>query len=307
MRGSFSIKLIEHIKETLEAGEQVIILRSRRAYSPALQCTSCGEIQKCPHCNVSLSLHRPQDTTPASGKVVCHHCGWSAPFRDNCIKCGSPLMLLGAGTQKIEEEAAILFPQARIARLDSDTAQNRTFEAETIRDFSNGKTDILIGTQIISKGFDFSKKTLRAGLILGIVFSFAQNFQQFLSVGGHIQSQLIQPGLVDEHLVHGVVVDGGGASGEVEHLALGGAVVVHNGLPAVLADQILDLIVPVVLFGDLPVGIVEVRSHIHDITVVAVYVAGTGSQVHIEQNIGQLLAAGDHGGQLGVAVSGVGV
>ena len=160
MRGSFSIKLIEHIKETLEAGEQVIILRSRRAYSPALQCTSCGEIQKCPHCNVSLSLHRPQDTTPASGKVVCHHCGWSAPFRDNCIKCGSPLMLLGAGTQKIEEEAAILFPQARIARLDSDTAQNRTFEAETIRDFSNGKTDILIGTQIISKGFDFSNLSL---------------------------------------------------------------------------------------------------------------------------------------------------
>ena len=160
MRGSFSIKLIEHIRRTLEAGEQVIILRSRRAYSPALQCTSCGEIQKCPHCNVSLNLHRSQDADQASGKVVCHHCGWSAPFQDRCSSCGSPLILLGAGTQKIEEEAKALFPTARIARLDSDTAQNKTFEAETIRSFSNGETDILIGTQIISKGFDFSNLSL---------------------------------------------------------------------------------------------------------------------------------------------------
>ncbi len=160
MRGSFSIKLIEHIRRTLEAGEQVIILRSRRAYSPALQCTSCGEIQKCPHCNVSLNLHRSQDADQASGKVVCHHCGWSAPFQDRCSSCGSPLIPLGAGTQKIEEEARALFPTARIARLDSDTAQNKTFEAETIRSFSNGETDILIGTQIISKGFDFSNLSL---------------------------------------------------------------------------------------------------------------------------------------------------
>lgn len=159
MRGSFSIKLIEHIRRTLDAGGQTIILRSRRSYAPALQCQECGELQKCPHCNVSLSWHRPQGCADA-GKTVCHHCGWNAPFKDSCSSCGGKLIQFGAGTQKIEEEAAALFPQARIARLDSDTAQNKSFEAKTIRDFSNGDIDILIGTQIISKGFDFSNLSL---------------------------------------------------------------------------------------------------------------------------------------------------
>ena len=179
MRGNFSIKLIEHIRRTLDAGEQVIILRSRRAYSPVLQCQNCGELQKCPHCNVTYSWHRPigqatgtqtlngtpspvQDESQkqAAGKSVCHHCGWNAPFENRCSVCGGPLQQFGAGTQKIEEEAAALFPQARIARLDSDTAQNRNFEVRTIRDFSNGDIDILMGTQIISKGFDFSNLSL---------------------------------------------------------------------------------------------------------------------------------------------------
>ena len=158
MRGNFSIKLMQHIERTLNAGEQVLILRSRRAYSPALQCRDCGELVKCPHCNVSLSLHRPSGS--ASGKLICHHCGWQGPASDRCRLCNGELMLLGAGTQKIEEEAANLFPNARIARLDSDTAQNKTFETKTIQDFSNGEIDILIGTQIISKGFDFSNLSL---------------------------------------------------------------------------------------------------------------------------------------------------
>ena len=158
MRGNFSIKLMQHIERTLNAGEQVLILRSRRAYSPALQCRDCGELVKCPHCNVSLSLHRPSGS--ASGKLICHHCGWQGPGSDRCRLCNGELMLLGAGTQKIEEEAANLFPNARIARLDSDTAQNKTFETKTIQDFSNGEIDILIGTQIISKGFDFSNLSL---------------------------------------------------------------------------------------------------------------------------------------------------
>ena len=158
MRGNFSIKLMQHIERTLNAGEQVLILRSRRAYSPALQCRDCGELVKCPHCNVSLSLHRPSGS--ASGKLICHHCGWQGPASNRCRLCNGELMLLGAGTQKIEEEAANLFPNARIARLDSDTAQNKTFETKTIQNFSNGEIDILIGTQIISKGFDFSNLSL---------------------------------------------------------------------------------------------------------------------------------------------------
>lgn len=158
MRGSFSIKLIEHINRTLEKGGQVIILSSRRAWSPVMQCDSCGEIQKCPHCNVSLSLHKNRE----GGKMVCHYCGHNETYTGKCSKCGNTISAIGAGTQKIEEEAAQLFLQARIARLDSDSAQNKTFESKTIKDFSNGNIDILIGTQIVTKGFDFSGLTLVA-------------------------------------------------------------------------------------------------------------------------------------------------
>lgn len=154
MKGSFSIKLIEQIKRSLDAGEQVIILRSRRSYSPALQCGECGELQKCPHCNVTLSWHKQ------GNRLICHHCGWNVNFENRCRRCGGALLQLGAGTQKIEEEAAELFPQARIARLDSDTTRNKAFETSTIKEFGEGKIDILIGTQIVSKGFDFSNLNL---------------------------------------------------------------------------------------------------------------------------------------------------
>lgn len=155
MRGNFSIKLTDHIRKTLDNGGQVVILRSRRAWASAMQCSMCGEIARCPHCNVSLSLHQ-------GGKMVCHYCGWSAPYSGKCGKCSGEMRNLGAGTQRIEEEAAALFPQARIARLDSDTAQNKKIEAKTIRDFAKGDIDILIGTQIVAKGFDFSKLSLVA-------------------------------------------------------------------------------------------------------------------------------------------------
>jgi primosomal protein N' (replication factor Y) len=156
MYGNFSRKLISHINETLSKNEQVLILRSRRAWSTALQCEACGEIQKCRHCNVSLSYHK------TVGKMVCHYCGKSSAHINKCSKCGGELKSLGAGTQKIEEEAANLFPNARIARLDSDTAQNKSYENKTIKDFTNGKIDILIGTQMLAKGFDFSKLRLVA-------------------------------------------------------------------------------------------------------------------------------------------------
>ena len=156
MKGNFSRKLIAHIEGRLNRGEQVIILRARRAWAPVMQCEACGEIQKCPHCNVSMSYHKN------TGRMVCHWCGYSAQFTGQCSKCHGALVSFGAGTQKIEEEAAALFPQARIARLDSDTAQNRNFEKKTIKEFSEGKIDILIGTQIVTKGFDFSNLSLVA-------------------------------------------------------------------------------------------------------------------------------------------------
>ncbi len=156
MTGNLSRKLIEHIRKTLENKGQVLVLRSRRAWAPALQCISCGTIEKCPHCNVSLSYHK--DT----GRMVCHYCGHTHPVAEKCTECGGELAGLGAGTQKIEEELTALFPGARIARLDSDTSQNKKHEAETIRSFSKGETDILVGTQIIAKGFDFSNLSLVA-------------------------------------------------------------------------------------------------------------------------------------------------
>ena len=168
MIGNFSRKLIEHIGKCLGEQRQVLILRERRAYSPIVQCQECGDIPKCRCCNVSLSLHRRAD---GSERLVCHYCGRVYEYTGKCHKCGGELKPLGSGTQKIEEEASKLFPNARIARLDSDTAQSRKYETDTIRKFSNGEIDILIGTRMVAKGFDFSGLSLvtvlQADSILG--------------------------------------------------------------------------------------------------------------------------------------------
>ena len=158
MEGNFSRKLIEAIRKTLEHGQQVMLLRSRRAWAPALQCENCGDIVKCPHCNVSLTLHKN-----AYGEfMTCHYCGYKTAFSGTCVKCSGPLKGLGAGTQKIEEEAASLFPGARIARLDSDTYADKKQESQIIKDFAAGKIDVLIGTQMLAKGFDFRNLSLVA-------------------------------------------------------------------------------------------------------------------------------------------------
>lgn len=161
MIGNFSRKLIEHIGKCLGEHRQVLILRERRAYSPIVQCQECGEIPKCRCCNVSLSLHRRAE---GSERLVCHYCGRVYEYTGKCPKCGGNLKPLGSGTQKIEEETANIFPNARIARLDSDTAQSRKYETDTIRKFSNGEIDILIGTRMVAKGFDFSGLSLVAVL-----------------------------------------------------------------------------------------------------------------------------------------------
>jgi len=161
MIGNFSRKLIEHIGKCLGEQRQVLILRERRAYSPIVQCQECGDIPKCRCCNVSLSLHRRAD---GSERLVCHYCGRVYEYTGKCHKCGGELKPLGSGTQKIEEEASKLFPNARIARLDSDTAQSRKYETDTIRKFSYGEIDILIGTRMVAKGFDFSGLSLVAVL-----------------------------------------------------------------------------------------------------------------------------------------------
>lgn len=155
MVGSFSRKLIALIEGRLSKGEQVLLLRARRAYATAMQCSECGEIAKCPRCNVPLSYHKDSNT------LECHYCGFREPLRP-CAKCGGVLQGIGSGTQKIEEEAAALFPQARIARLDSDATPLQ--RAEIVKDFAEGRTDILVGTQILTKGLDFPDLTLVAAI-----------------------------------------------------------------------------------------------------------------------------------------------
>lgn len=158
MMGSFSYKLINRINDALAGGGQVMILRGRRSYSPALQCDTCGTIPKCPKCNVPLSLH-----LGTGERLLCHRCGWASPYDGKC-SCGGSMHGLGAGTQKVEEEAAGLWPDVRVARLDSDVTSDRKEEETVIRDFSRGDIRILVGTQIVSKGFDFEGVSLVAVL-----------------------------------------------------------------------------------------------------------------------------------------------
>ena len=156
MTGSFSRKLIHEITDVLDAGGQVLVLRARRSYAPSVQCTECGQIPRCPHCHVPMSLHRNPD------RLVCHYCGHTEPYTGHCPSCEGELQPLGAGTQKVEEELKALFPDRRIARLDGDTPD--TEEAGIIRSFAEGDIDILVGTQIITKGFDFDGLSLVAVL-----------------------------------------------------------------------------------------------------------------------------------------------
>lgn len=151
--GDFSRKLIQALQQNMEAGGQAVLLRSRRSYAPALQCEECGTIVKCPRCNVSLSYHKEPHE-----RLICHNCGYTGPFTGHCDKCGGTLLELGSGTQKIEEELRELLPQARIARLDSDTGA----DPDVIRSFAKGDIDILVGTQIVTKGFDFAGVSLVA-------------------------------------------------------------------------------------------------------------------------------------------------
>ena len=156
MTGSFSRKLLEEISNTLDAGEQVLVLRARRSYAPSVQCTECGRIPKCPHCHGPMSLHRVPE------RLVCHYCGHTEPYTGLCPTCHGELQPLGAGTQKVEEELMALYPDRSIARLDGDTPD--TEEAGIIRRFADGDIDILVGTQIITKGFDFDGLSLVAVL-----------------------------------------------------------------------------------------------------------------------------------------------
>ncbi len=149
-RTHFNQPLINAIGEALERGEQVMLFQNRRGFSPFVQC-SCGWTLRCPHCNVTLTLHRSND------KMECHYCGHTAPIPTHCPQCSmADIKPMGFGTERVEEAIAELFPSARVARLDRDTSTSESAYNRIISAFERGETDILVGTQMITKGFDFA-------------------------------------------------------------------------------------------------------------------------------------------------------
>lgn len=167
MHGNFSQKLINEIKKTVSSGGQVLIFRNRRSYAPVVECTECGTIPKCPHCNVYLSYHKYNNT------LRCHYCDYTARFNGICLSCGlDAVRYKGSGTEKIEEEVKVLFPDIPSARYDADIAKSKRTEGQILKDFAEGRIQILIGTQMISKGFDFANlhlvAVMQAETILGI-------------------------------------------------------------------------------------------------------------------------------------------
>lgn len=155
--GSFSRKLLKEMAAVLDAGRQVLVFRSRRAYAPVVQCEACGQPVQCPHCNVALSYHRFNST------LSCHYCGYHRPFSQRCPTCDElALVERGSGTEKLEEELQAAFPGRTVARFDADTTQSKTAEKKLIHDFAAGRIDILVGTQMITKGFDFEHLAMTA-------------------------------------------------------------------------------------------------------------------------------------------------
>ncbi len=153
--GMFSSKLKDAIDEAIKNGEQVILFQNRRGYSPYIECNDCSWIPKCNNCDVSLTYHK------ITSQLICHYCSYTMGVPKICPVCGQPhLSPHGFGTEKIEEQVKDVFPQARVVRMDRDTANGRKALEQIIADFEMHKYDILIGTQMISKGLDFEKVSI---------------------------------------------------------------------------------------------------------------------------------------------------
>lgn len=151
----FSQVLLEHIEQNLEQGKQSILLLNRRGHNSFVTCTKCGDSVTCPNCSISLTYHS------RNNRLMCHYCGYSAPFTGECPTCHSlSLRLGGTGTQKAERDIAEIFPEARILRMDTDAASSKSSYERMISSFANGDYDILVGTQMVAKGLDFPNVTL---------------------------------------------------------------------------------------------------------------------------------------------------
>ncbi|MDX9797292.1 MAG: primosomal protein N' [Bacteroidales bacterium] len=185
MHSHFSKLLIDNINEALKNKEQVILFQNRRGFARYLQCEACGSISSCKFCDVSLTYHKQSES------LKCHYCGYSTTINEQCVECGShKIKMVGFGTEKIEEDLNIFFPEAKIARMDFDTTKTKNAYENIINDFQQRRIDILVGTQMITKGLDFDNVSvvgiLNADSIINFpdFRSYERAFSQMVQVSG---------------------------------------------------------------------------------------------------------------------------
>lgn len=214
MTAQFSPLLLQKIREALEQKEQVILFQNRRGFAPMIECRTCGWVPKCKNCDVSLTYHK------GLNQLTCHYCGYTEPVPTSCPACGgTELVSRGFGTEKVEDSIKELFPEARIARMDLDTTRTRTAYEKIISDFEEGETDILIGTQMVSKGLDFDRVSvvgiLNADSMLNYpdFRSYERAFQLMAQVAGRAGRKekrglvILQTKQPDLPLIHEVVMN----------------------------------------------------------------------------------------------------
>lgn len=185
MTGPFSPRLLTEMNRALQAHEQIILFQNRRGFAPMLECRDCGWVPKCQHCDVSLTFHK------GLNRLTCHYCGYTCQLPVRCPSCGcTELTGRGFGTEKIEDDLRLLFPEARTARMDLDTTRSRSAYEKILDDFQQGRTDILVGTQMVTKGLDFERVS-----VVGILYadtmltlpdfrSYERAFQMMAQVAG---------------------------------------------------------------------------------------------------------------------------
>lgn len=214
MNGHFSPTLLGEMRKALEKKEQVILFQNRRGFAPMIECHTCGWVPKCKNCDVSLTYHK------GIGQLTCHYCGYTIPIPASCPACGEvDLRNRGFGTEKIEDDIKQIFPEASVARMDLDTTRTRTAYEKIIADFEQGKTDILIGTQMVSKGLDFDHVSvvgiLNADTMLNYpdFRSYERAFQLMAQVSGRAGRKnkqglvVLQTKSVDHAIIHQVMAN----------------------------------------------------------------------------------------------------
>jgi len=170
--GAISRELSEAINDTLKSGHQAIVLLNRRGHNTYVSCSTCTYVAACPNCSISMTYHS------ANGRLMCHYCGYSESKPLKCPECDGTIRFMGAGTQKVEEELSLIFPEARILRLDADSTVNRDSYSKYLSDFAEGKYDIMLGTQMVAKGLNFPNVTL-VGVIGADQATYSEDFKSF--------------------------------------------------------------------------------------------------------------------------------